>query len=112
MCCSCVPLPAPVLTHSPVTGRFLVGVPTPQDDYQGTLNMIATLVRDAETELGRRGSIGIGTPGSLSPATGLLRGSNSVCLNGKPIKTDIEGLLGREVRIANDAHCFALSEAT
>jgi fructokinase len=86
-------------------------VPTPSDDYQGTLNMIATLVRDAEAELGRRCSIGIGTPGSLSPATGLLRGSNSVCLNGKPIKTDIEGLLGREVRIANDANCFALSEA-
>jgi fructokinase len=87
-------------------------VPTPRDDYQGTLNMIAALIRDAETELGRRGSIGIGTPGSLSPATGLLRGSNSVCLNGKPIKTDLETLLGREVRIANDANCFALSEAT
>jgi fructokinase len=87
-------------------------VPTPRDDYQGTLNMIAMLMRDAETELGRRGSIGIGTPGSLSPVTGLLRGSNSVCLNGKPIKTDLETLLGREVRIANDANCFALSEAT
>jgi fructokinase len=87
-------------------------VPTPQDDYQGTLNMIATLVHDAETEIGRRGTVGIGTPGSLSPATGLLRGSNSVCLNGKPIKTDLETLLEREVRIANDANCFALSEAT
>ena len=87
-------------------------VPTPKDDYQETLNMIATLVRDAEVALGRRGSIGIGTPGSLSPATGLLRGSNSVCLNGKPIKADLEAHLGREVRIANDANCFALSEAT
>jgi fructokinase len=87
-------------------------VPTPRDDYQETLNMIATLVGDAEVALGRRGSVGIGTPGSLSPATGLLRGSNSVCLNGKPIKADLEARLGREVRIANDANCFALSEAT
>jgi len=87
-------------------------VPTPRDDYQGTLDMVAMLLRDAEAELEDRGSIGIGTPGSLSPATGLLRGSNSVCLNGKPIKADLEALLGREVRIANDANCFALSEAS
>jgi fructokinase len=87
-------------------------VPTPRDDYRATLNMVATLIHDAEAELGHRGSIGIGTPGSLSPSTGLLRGSNSVCLNGKPIKADLEALLGREVRIANDANCFALSEAS
>jgi fructokinase len=87
-------------------------VPTPKDDYQGVLNIVATLLRDAEAELGHRGSLGIGTPGSLSPSTGLLRGSNSVCLNGKPIKADLEALLGREVRIANDANCFALSEAS
>ena len=87
-------------------------VPTPKDDYQATLNTVATLLRDAEAALGHRGSIGIGTPGSLSPATGLLRGSNSVCLNGKPIKADLEALLGQEVRIANDANCFALSEAS
>ena len=87
-------------------------VPTPKEDYQGTLHMIAALIGDAETEVGRRGSIGIGTPGSVSPATGLLRGSNSVALNGKPIKADLEALLGREVRIANDANCFALSEAS
>ncbi len=87
-------------------------VPTPRNDYQGTLDMICSLVRDAEAAAGDRGSVGIGTPGSLSPTTGLLRGSNSVCLNGKPIKADLEALLGREVRIANDANCFALSEAT
>jgi len=86
-------------------------VATPKD-YRGTLDQIATLVRDAETQLGARASVGIGTPGSLSRATGLLRGSNSVCLNGKPIKADLEVLLGREVRITNDANCFALSEAT
>ncbi len=86
-------------------------VPTPKDDYQATLDMICSLVCAAETAVGNRGSVGIGTPGSLSPSTGLLRGSNSVCLNGKPIKADLESLLGREVRIANDANCFALSEA-
>ena len=86
-------------------------VATPKD-YRGTLDQIATLVRDAETQLDARASVGIGTPGSLSRATGLLRGSNSVCLNGKPIKSDLEVLLGREVRLTNDANCFALSEAT
>jgi fructokinase len=85
---------------------------TPKSDYQDILDQIAMLVRDAEAQLGSRGSVGIGTPGSLSRATGLLRGSNSVCLNGKPIKADLEALLDREVRITNDANCFALSEAT
>jgi len=87
-------------------------VPTPQHDYRATLDAVAGLVRDAERELGMHGSIGIGTPGSISRATGLLRGSNSVCLNGQPIRQDLEALLGREVRITNDANCFALSEAT
>jgi fructokinase len=96
------------------SGRELVRrrVATPKNDYRATLDQIAALIRDAEAQLGLRGSVGIGTPGSLSRATGLLRGSNSVCLNGKSIKTDLEALLGREVRITNDANCFALSEAT
>lgn len=85
---------------------------TPRDDYGGILGVIATLVGDAERELGGSASIGVGTPGSISHATGCLRGSNSVCLNGKPIKADLEALLGREVIVANDANCFALSEAT
>ena len=87
-------------------------VATPRDDYSAILDAVAELVRDAEAELGDSGSVGIGTPGSISRATGLLRGSNSVCLNGKPIKADLETLLGREVPITNDANCFALSEAT
>ena len=97
-----------------VDGRELLRrrVETPKEDYGGILETVATLVRDAEAELGDRGSVGVGTPGSISRATGLLRGSNSVCLNGKPIKADLEALLGREVRITNDANCFALSEAT
>jgi fructokinase len=87
-------------------------VETPKENYSGILETVATLVRDAEAELRDRGSVGVGTPGSISRATGLLRGSNSVCLNGKPIKADLETLLDREVRITNDANCFALSEAT
>ncbi|HSS69310.1 MAG TPA: ROK family protein [Casimicrobiaceae bacterium] len=86
-------------------------VATPRENYAAILNTVERLVVDAEAELGEPGSVGIGTPGSISRATGLLRGSNSVCLNGKPIKADIEALLHRPVRITNDANCFALSEA-
>ena len=87
-------------------------VPTPQGDYDGTLQLITDLVKQIETETGERGSIGICTPGALSPATGLLRNSNSVCMNGKPVSSDLQVLLQRDIRIANDANCFALSEAT
>ena len=65
-----------------------------------------------EQELDQQGKVGIGTPGSLSPATGLLRNCNSTCLNGKPFKQDVEKALAREIRMTNDANCFALSEAT
>jgi fructokinase len=92
--------------------RFRQRMPTPQGDYAAILRTIANLVDAAERALGAEGSVGIGTPGSISRATGLLRGSNSVCLNGKPIKRDFEQMLGREVRITNDANCFALSEAS
>ena len=85
--------------------------PTPQGDYQKTVALIASLVEDCERELGCRGSVGVGIPGAVSPATGLVKNANSTCLNGKPVKQDIEKVLGREVRIANDANCFALSEA-
>lgn len=87
-------------------------VPTPQGDYSATLQAIANLVHSAEAELGQRGSVGIGTPGSLSKATGLLKNSNSVHLNGKSVLQDIESLLQRKVMISNDANCFALSEAS
>ena len=85
---------------------------TPRADYHAVLDAVAALVRDAEEELGATGSVGVGTPGSISRATGLLRGSNSVCLNAKPIQADLEALLGRKISITNDANCFALSEAT
>jgi len=87
-------------------------IPTPQGSYFDTLQAIAQLVRDAEAELGQQGSLGIGTPGALSRATGHLKNSNSVALNGQPILQDLESLLQRKVNISNDANCFALSEAT
>jgi fructokinase len=87
-------------------------VATPQGDYDATILAIAALVRDAERELEARGTVGVGTPGSISRATGLLRGANSVWLNGRAIRTDLEAALEREVRITNDANCFALSEAS
>ncbi|HEY2864074.1 MAG TPA: ROK family protein [Casimicrobiaceae bacterium] len=92
--------------------RFRRRVPTPQEGYAPVLDAIAALVAAADAAVGERGSIGIGTPGSVSRATGLLRGSNSICLNGQAIGPDLERCLGRKIRITNDANCFALSEAT
>ena len=85
--------------------------PTPAGDYDATLELVAQLVREAEIELSKRGSVGVGTPGALSPAIQRLRNSNSSCLNGRAIREDLERMLGREIRVANDANCFALSEA-
>ncbi len=92
--------------------RWRRRVPTPQGDYAGTLDAIAGLVEAAERALGATGSVGIGTPGAISPASGLMKNANSICLNGRPLQQDIEARLGRAVRMANDANCFALSEAT
>lgn len=85
--------------------------PTPSGDYAATVALIARLVRDAEDRLGVPATVGIGTPGSRSPLTGRLRNANSTCLNGRQLQQDVEAALGREVRLANDANCFALSEA-
>lgn len=85
---------------------------TPADKgYEAILENLAGLVRDLDRRAGRACHVGIGTPGAISTRTGLLKNSNTTCLNGKPIKQDLERLLAREVRIANDANCFALSEA-
>ena len=86
-------------------------VPTPAEDYQAIVRSIADLVGRAEAETQAGLTVGIGMPGSLSPKTGLVRNSNTQSLNGKPLKQDLEALLGRDVRLANDANCFALSEA-
>jgi fructokinase len=85
---------------------FRKRIPSPQGSYQATLDAISSLVRDAG-----EGSIGIGIPGSLSLATGLVKNANSTWLIGKAFRQDLEKALGREVRMANDANCFALSEA-
>lgn len=87
-------------------------VPTPRDDYAATLAAIAGLVDEAERAAGRCRSVGMGIPGSISPHTGLVRNANSTWLNGRPLAEDLERALRRDVRVANDANCFALSEAT
>ncbi|SFP99784.1 fructokinase [Geopseudomonas sagittaria] len=87
-------------------------VPTPQGDYPATLAAIAGLVQGAERELGRRGSVGVGIPGTRSPDHGRIKNSNSVCLIGEDLQGDLQRLLERPVRLANDADCFALSEAS
>ena len=86
-------------------------VPTPNGDYVGTLNAIADLVLSFETELYQKGSLGVASPGAISTRTGLLKNSNSVVLNGRPLDSDLSQRLGRPIRLENDANCFALSEA-
>ena len=81
-------------------------VPTPRGDYAATIQAVSSLVREAG-----EGSVGVGIPGALSRVTGLVKNANSTWLIGKPLKQDLETALGREVRLENDANCFALSEA-
>lgn len=91
-------------------------IPTPQDknadqSYEAILLSIRKLIEQLEADAGVTARVGIGTPGTISSLTGLVKNSNTVCLNGKPLLMDIEQCLGRKVRTANDANCFALSEA-
>jgi len=86
-------------------------IATPQGDYRATLTAIAGLVAEAEAELGQTGSVGIGIPGAESLRSGLIKNANSTCLIGQPLRHGLQTLLRREVRLANDANCFALSEA-
>jgi fructokinase len=87
-------------------------VPTPQGDYEGTVRAIADVVRHLEAETASRSSVGLGMPGIISPATGLVKNANSVCLNGHALDRDLASILARPVRVENDANCFALSEAS
>jgi fructokinase len=87
-------------------------VPTPAGDYRATLQAVAGLVAKLEADAGGECRVGIGMPGTFSRATGRVRNANSVCLNGQPMQQDMETLLERPLRFANDADCFALSEAT
>lgn len=84
---------------------------TPADDYHGIIETVAALVGELEESIGAAASIGICTPGAVSPFSGLLRNSNTTCLNDTPFPGDLEDRLGRAIRTANDANCFALSEA-
>jgi len=86
-------------------------VATPRDDYAGTIAAIASMVAALERHTGSRGSVGLGIPGAVSPATGRIKNANSTWLNQQALQDDVEQALGRPVRLANDANCFALSEA-
>ena len=96
--------------------RYRERVATPHESYAKTLETIVALVNNAEATLGEAGTVGIATPGAISRAparnAGRIKNANSTCLNGQPLVDDLQRLLGREVRIENDANCFALSEAT
>jgi fructokinase len=87
-------------------------IATPRHDYRATLSAIAGLITEIEAQIGQRASVGIGMPGALSPATGLVKNANSTWLNGQPLAQDLSALLDRPLRFANDANCFALSEAS
>lgn len=84
---------------------------TPAESYGDTLQAVADLVRELETELGERASVGVATPGALSPHSGRIKNANSTQLNGERFNVDLSEALDRQVRIANDANCFALSES-
>jgi len=87
-------------------------VATPRHDYQAICNAIARLVLDAERVLGARGTVGVAIPGAASPATGLVKNANTVCLIGNPLEADLARRLARPVRLENDANCFVVSEAS
>ncbi len=91
---------------------FRKRIPTPRDKYQDNLKSFKKLVDEAEKTMGMTGTVGMGIPGSISNDNGLVKNSNMVWMNGQPLQKDIEDLLKREVRIENDANCFAVSEAT
>ncbi|GAA0556935.1 ROK family protein [Rhizomicrobium electricum] len=87
-------------------------VPTPRDSYDSAVRAIVGLVEATEAKLGRKGSVGIGIPGAISPKTGFVKNANSVVLIGHPLDKDLSSALARPVRVENDANCFALSEAS
>lgn len=86
-------------------------VPTPKGDYEGCVRAIVGLVANLEDEAGQKGTVGIGIPGAISPQTGLVMNANSTWNIGRSLDRDLEAALGREVRVENDANCFAVSEA-
>jgi len=91
---------------------FRQRIDSPQGNYRATVDAITTLVQLLEAETQQTGTVGIGIPGAISPATDLVKNANSTWLIGKPLHTDLEQVLSRPVRIENDANCFVVSEAT
>ena len=91
---------------------FRQRVPTPQHDYDATVAAVVKLVSTIENHTHQTATIGMGIPGAISPATGLVKNANSVWLIGRPLQKDLSDKLNREVRISNDANCFVMSEAT
>lgn len=87
-------------------------VPTPRDDYEATLAAMVSVVSELEARARDKATVGVGIPGAISPSTGFVKNANSVWLIGRPLVDDLSSRLGRPVRIANDANCFAISEAT
>ena len=92
--------------------RARLRISTPSHSYEEIIASIVRLVHDTEACVAQTGTVGIGIPGALSPATGLVKNANTVVLIGRPFDRDIARALGRPVRVANDANCFALSEAS
>jgi fructokinase len=90
---------------------FRKRVPTPQGDYEATVRSISDLVLEVDASSKESSTVGVGIPGALSRVTGLVKNANSTCLIGHDLKGDLEKALGREIRVENDANCFALSEA-
>jgi fructokinase len=86
-------------------------IATPSGDYKATVQAIVDLILSNEQKLGERGSVGVAIPGTLSPATGVIKNANSVCLIGQPLDIDLSNILQRPIKLSNDANCFALSEA-
>src|SRR5204862_700507 len=82
-----------------------------RDDYERTLDAIVDLVAAIEKDTASRGTVGVGMPGTISPATGLVKNANSTWMNGRPLADDLPRMLDRPVRFANDANCLALSES-
>jgi predicted NBD/HSP70 family sugar kinase len=87
-------------------------IPAPRGNYEDTIRAVVDVVADLERRVGQTGTVGIGIPGAISPATGRIKNANSTWLNGRPLDRDLAKALDRPVRLANDANCFALSEAT
>jgi len=88
-------------------------VPTPRDSYEATLEAVAGVIRELEAQVGEACRVGVGHPGAISPATGLVKNANSTRLNGRPLDVDLKQVLDRtDIRFSNDANCFAVSEAS